>query len=139
MIDVLPADPKARRLTLAIWGIAAAAGTAGVWWLSSYLDALTTLAHSDRNAALQLFRTRVLPALIVVVAVAVIAGGMLLRQGLRIISQGQVVVERGARGTVRNGYASARVLGWMLAVAGFLLAAFPLGMLALVFWLLRRA
>jgi hypothetical protein len=141
MTDVLPADPKARRLAVMLWAIAAACGSAGVWWLSSYLDMLTSLAQIDRDAAIRLFRTRVLPALLAVAAVAVLAGGVLLRQGLQIARKRQFPVEgtRLVRETVRTTGATARTLGWVLAVAGFLLAAMPLVMVLLVFWLLRRA
>ena len=74
--DFLPADPKARRLALIVWGVAAVAGTVAVWWLSSYLEALTELARTDRAASLALFRSRVLPALMAVVLVAVVCGAL---------------------------------------------------------------
>ncbi len=76
MQDFLPADPKARRLALIVWGVAAVAGTVAVWWLSSYLEALTELARTDRAASLALFRSRVLPALTAVVLVAVVCGAL---------------------------------------------------------------
>jgi hypothetical protein len=111
------------RLTLLAWIVAAAAGSVAVWWLSSYLDELTTLAATDRQAALDLFRSRALPALAVVVAVAVGSGAVLLRQGLAL-----------ARAPEAQGH----LLGRLLAAAGFLLAAVPLALISVVFWLLRR-
>ena len=97
-------------------------GTVAVWWLSSYLDTLTALAQTDRDAALVLFRTRAIPALLVVVGVAVAAGAVLLRQGLQIARAGP----------------EGRLLGNLMAAAGFLLAAVPLALISVVFWLLGR-
>ncbi len=111
------------RLSLLFWTLAAVVGSVAVWWLSSYLDTLTTLAQTDRAAALALFRTRAMPALLVVVGVAVAAGAMLLRQGLQI-----------ARAEPEG-----RLLGRIMAAAGFLLAAAPLALISVVFWLLARA
>ena len=112
------------RLALVAWAIAALAGTAAVWWLSTYLESLTALAQTDRAAALELFRTRAMPALLLVVGVAVAAGAVLLRQGLQM-----------ARASGREG----RFLGHMIATAGFLLAAVPLALISVVFWVLARA
>jgi hypothetical protein len=112
------------RAALIAWAIAAIIGTAAVWWLSSYLDDLTALAATDRSAALELFRTRVVPALLGVVLVSVAAGAVLLRQGLQI---------------ARSDDGRGRLLGRLLAAAGFLLAAVPLVLIIIVFWLLRRA
>ena len=112
------------RIALIAWTIAAVAGTAAVWWLSSYLETLSDLAQRDRVAALGLFRTRAMPALLAVVLVAVGSGGLLLRQGLHM-----------ARAADDQG----RMLGRILAAAGFLLAALPLALISVVFWLLRRA
>jgi hypothetical protein len=108
---------------LIAWTVAALAGTVAVWWLSSYLDTLTTLAETDRAAALELFRTRALPALLLVVAVAVLSGAVLLRQGLHM-----------ARTEERAG----RTMGNVLAAAGFMLAAVPLALISIVLWMLRR-
>jgi hypothetical protein len=123
MTDFLPADPKKRRLALMAWGIAAVVGTVAVWWLTSYLETLTELARTDREASLALFRSRVLPALMAVVLVAVVSGALLLKQGLEI--------QRTNR--------SARPIGMFMAFAGFLMAAVPLVVLSIVLWLLRRA
>jgi hypothetical protein len=112
------------RLALVAWAIAALGGTAAVWWLSTYLESLTALAQTDRGAALELFRTRAMPALLLVVGVAVAAGAVLLRQGLQM-----------ARAEGREG----RFLGNMIATAGFLLAAIPLALISVVFWVLARA
>ena len=112
------------RVALIGWAIAALGGTAAVWWLSTYLESLTALAQTDRGAALELFRTRAMPALLLVVGVAVAAGAVLLRQGLQM-----------ARARGREG----RFLGNMIATAGFLLAAVPLALISVVFWVLARA
>ena len=123
MTDLLPVDPKARRLALIVWGVAAVAGTVAVWWLSSYLGALTELARTDRAASLALFRSRVLPALTAVVLVAVVCGALLLKQGLEI----------------QRSNSSARLIGAFMAFAGFLMAAVPLIVLSIVLWMLRSA
>jgi hypothetical protein len=120
---VLPTHPTARRLALIGWALAAFGGSIAVWWLSSYLETLTALAQTDRDAALTLFRSRAMPALLVVVGVAVAAGAVLLRQGLQI-----------SRGADRQG----RTLGNVMATAGFVLAAVPLILISVVFWLLGR-
>jgi hypothetical protein len=121
---VLPTNPTARRLAIVGWTLAALLGSVAVWWLSSYLEQLSQLAATDRDAALALFRTRAMPALLVVVGVAVAAGAVLLRQGLQL-----------ARGAERQ----ARAVGNTIAVAGFVLAAVPLMLISVVFWLLARA
>jgi hypothetical protein len=121
------------RVTLAAWTIAAVAGTLGVWWLSRYLETLVALAETDRDGAIVLFRSRALPALLAIVGIAAAAGAILMRQGLQLVSDAN-------RSTGRSrDRGSARLLGWMLAVAGFVMAAVPLGMTAMVFWLLRGA
>ena len=123
MQDFLPADPRKRRLALIAWGIAAVVGTVAVWWLTSYLETLTELARTDREASLALFRARVLPALMAVVLVAVVSGALLLKQGIEI---------------QRTNHA-ARLIGVVMAFAGFLMAAVPLVVLSVVLWLLRGA
>jgi hypothetical protein len=127
----LPDDPRLQRMAIAAWALAAIGGTVAVWWLSSYLDTLTALARTDRVAALQLFRSRVLPALVVVVAIAVASGAFLLRQGLQIV--------RVSPDEDRQRSAPSRLVGTVLAVAGFLLAALPLVFISIVFWMLRRS
>ena len=138
MDDFLPADPAARRTALIVWAIGAVVGTVAILWLSSYLETLTELARTDREASLHLFRTRVLPALILVVAVAVGSGALLVRQGLRIMRD-QRFPARDARlirlARQQTGGA-ARAIGFLFAIVGFLLAAVPLGSIAIVLWLL---
>ena len=141
MQDLLPADPRSRRLALVVWVVGAVAGTIAVWYLSSYLETLTELGRTDRTAALALFRSRVLPALIVVVLVAVVSGALLLRQGLQIYRTGELPSSGAAligAGPRRTGPA-ARAIGAVLAGTGFLLAAVPLAILSLVLWMLRNA
>jgi hypothetical protein len=118
---VLPTHPVARRLALIGWILAVVGGSVAVWWLSSYLEMLTELAQTDRRAALDLFRTRAMPALLVVVGVAVAAGAVLLRQGVQIA--------RAPEG---------RMLGNGVAIVGFVLAAVPLILISTVFWMLGR-
>ena len=141
MDDLLPADPKARRLALVVWAVGAVVGTIAVWYLSSYLDTLTELGRTDREAALALFRSRVLPALVVVVLVAVVSGALLLRQGLQIYRTGEFPPSGAAliRGATRKTGPAARAIGALLAGTGFLLAAVPLASLSLVLWMLRKA
>ena len=118
---MLPTYPVARRLAVAGWVLAAVAGSVAVWWLSSYLETLTALAQTDRRAALDLFRSRAVPALLVVVGVAVAAGAVLLGQGLRLAREPK-----------------SRVVGSAVAVVGFTLAALPLILISVVFWMLGR-
>ncbi len=115
--------PGTRRIVLIAWLAGAVVGTIAVWWLSSYLDTLSTLAATDRRAALDLFRTRALPALLGVVAVAVASGALLLRQGLQM---------------ARTNEGAARTIGNVLAAAGFVLAAVPLALISVVLWMLRQ-
>jgi hypothetical protein len=141
MEDLLPADPRARRLAIAVWAIGAVAGTAAVWWLSTYLDTLTELGRTDRDAAVALFRSRVLPALVIVVLVAVVSGALLLRQGLQIFRTGEFPAAGAKliRPTAARTGGAARAIGALLAATGFLLAAVPLAILSLVFWMLRTS
>ena len=125
----------ASRPALIVWGIAAAVGTVAVWWLRSYLNELTVLAHTDRTAALELFRTRGLPALLVVVAIAVAAGATLMRQGLQMVNSDGDKERRDDRPAGRP---PAVVAGWIMASAGFVLAAVPLALASIVLWLVRR-
>ena len=81
MHDPVTSDPDTRRTAYVVWIAAAVAGTAAVWWLSSYVDSLAVLARSDPEASFRLFRTRVLPALAVIVIVAIGAGAWLARYG----------------------------------------------------------
>jgi UPF0716 family protein affecting phage T7 exclusion len=123
------------RRTLIVWAIAAVVGTVAVWWLRSYLNELTVLARTDRAAALELFRTRGLPALLGVVAIAVAAGATLMRQGLQLVNSASTAADRGSRPAPRP---PAVVAGWLMASAGFVLAAVPLALASVVLWLIRR-
>jgi len=123
------------RRAFVVWLMAAVVGTIAVWWLRSYLNDLSELARTDRTAALELFRTRGVPALLVVVAVAVGAGGMLMRQGLQMVNAARVV-QREDRD--RSHRPPAVVVGWIMASAGFVLAAVPLALASVVLWLVRR-
>ena len=111
-----------RRVAFAVWFVAATAGTLAVWWLSSYLESLTALARTDRDAAVALFRSRVLPAFAGVMLVAVGSGIFLMRHGYR---------------AARNG-TQPRSVGMFLAFAGFLVAVVPLMLLGMVLWMLGR-
>lgn len=136
-----PTSSTGNRNALIAWGVTAIAGTVAVIWLQSYLDSLVTLAETDREGALELFRSRAVPALIGVVAIAVASGGVLMRHGLRIVNappdEDHTNVQ-GASAQERRPRPSPRTMGWMMACAGFVLAAVPLALISLVFWLLRR-
>jgi hypothetical protein len=83
----------------------------------------------------------VLPALIVVVLVAVVSGALLIRYGLQIMRT-RHFPPAGAglvRPTSAQTGAAARAIGFFVAFVGFLLAAIPLGTIAIVLWLLRGA
>lgn len=141
MDDLLPADPRARRLAVIILLAGGAVGTLVVWWLSSYVEYLTTLAQTDRDASLHLFRTRVLPVLGVVTLGAVLCGALMMRQGALIARSGEFPppgspLVRPAR---RQRGKAARAIGYAFIVLGLLMAAGPLAGLGIVIWLLRGA
>jgi hypothetical protein len=135
---VLPTSPGGKRGALIGWTLAAVVGTIGVWWLSSYMETLATLAETDRDAALALFRSRALPALFLVVGVAVAAGVFLARQGLQLVTLTKPAEDDQSSPEEKRAKASARLMGWMLATAGVLMAMVPLTLLVVVFWLLSR-
>jgi hypothetical protein len=139
--DIVPATPGAKRLALIVWLIAASAGSIGVWWLTTFLNDLTELARTDRDAAIAIFKSRVMPAFVFTVLVGVAGGVMLLRQGLQVLRTGEFPPPGmfTVKDTIRTRGRSATVIGWLLAAVGLLLAAVPLAILAIVFWLLRRA
>ena len=126
--------PPGTRAALVAWAASGIAGTIAVLWLRSYLNGLIALAETDREAAMELFRSRAVPALIGIVAIAVAAGAVLMRQGLRLLNappeESADPVERPQPGP--------RAMGWMMASAGFILAAVPLALLSIVFWMLRQ-
>ena len=124
------------RRVFVVWLIAAVIGTIAVWWLRSYLNDLTELARTDRAAALELFRTRGVPALLVVVAVAVASGAMLMRQGLQMVNAARAAHREDSNGTSHR--PPALMAGWVMASAGFVLAAVPLALASVVLWLVRR-
>ena len=76
-----------------------------------------------------------MPALLLVVAVAVAAGGMLMRQGLQMVNAGRDL--RRDEGD-RSHRPPAVMVGWIMASAGFVLAAVPLALASVVLWLVRR-
>ena len=100
--------PRARRLAVALWIVAATLGTAAVWWLSSYIESLTVLGRTDRDAAAALFRSRVLPALWAVALVSIVAGAVLARQGYQVLRAGRFPLD-GTR-VLRD----TRATGWRL-------------------------
>jgi hypothetical protein len=124
------------RRVFIVWLIAAVVGSIAVWWLRSYLDDLSELARTDRAAALELFRTRGVPALLAVVAVAVASGAMLMRQGLRMVNTARDAHREDSIATSRR--PPALMAGWVMASAGFILAAVPLALASVVVWLVRR-
>ncbi len=129
-------SPGPNRIALVLWLLAATAGTIAVWYLSSYLEELATLAQTDPDAALVQFRSRALPALVLVVAAAVAAGATLMRQGLQLVNRHRARGDTdGLSGNAES--RSARTVGSFLAAAGFILAAVPLAFLSIVLWFLR--
>jgi hypothetical protein len=121
------------------WLVAATLGTVAVWWLSSYIESLTELGRTDREAAAALFKSRVLPALWIVALVSVAAGGLLARHGLQVLRTGRFPPDgaRVVRDTVQRTGGAARIAGMVLAVAGAVMAILPVGMVLLVMWALR--
>lgn len=139
--DVVHADPRAQRLVWTVLLLGAIAGAIAIWWTQSALEDLTTLAQTDRAAAIELFRTRVLPAFVITVLVGVVAGMMMMRQGLQILRAGEFPPPgmRTIADTPRRRGRTARVVGWLMSITGFLLAAIPLLILIIFLWLLRQA
>jgi hypothetical protein len=137
--DKLPADPGARRIALIVWLVAATLGTVAIWWLSTYIQSLTELGRTNREAAAALFKTRVLPALWVVALVSLGAGGVLARHGIQALRTGAFPPEgaRLIRDTPRQSGGAVRMIGILLTTAGILIALLPLGMVLLVMWALR--
>jgi hypothetical protein len=137
--DLVPATPRAGHAALVVWLVAAAAGAA-IWWITSSLDDLTELARTDRESAVALFRTRVLPAFVVTVLVGAAGGALLMRQGIRVLRAGEFPVPGMLliRDTPTRRGGMAVAMGWLLAVTGFVLTAVPLTILGLIFWLLGR-
>jgi hypothetical protein len=137
--DKIPADRGARRLAVIVWIVAATLGTFAVWWLSSYIESLTELGRTDRDAAAALFKSRVLPALWVVALVSLGAGGVLARHGLLVLRTGRFPPDgaRVVRDTVQRSGSPARIAGILLMTAGVLMAILPLGMVLLMMWALR--
>ena len=131
---MLPTSSPGNRRLLIIWAIAALVGTVAVFWLRGYLEGLVTLAETDREAALDLFRSRALPALVGIVAIAVGAGALLMRMGLQAVNAPRPQLNEDRS---REAHPS-RMVGWMMAGAGFVLAAVPLVLISMVFWMLRR-
>lgn len=138
--DIVRADRRVRPIVWVVLLIGAVAGTAAVWWIRSSLDELTELARTDRVAAIELFRRRVLPPFVVVVFVGVAAGALMLRQGLQVLRAGEYPPAgmRMLHDTPRQRGRTAKVIGMVLAFTGFLLAALPLAILSLTLWLLRQ-
>ena len=137
--DVVPATPGARRAALVVFLVAATSGAFAIYWLTASLNDLTELGRSDPDAALALFKSRVLPAFIVTVLVGVAGGLLLMRQGIRVLRAGEFPPPGmwTLQDTPRQRGRVATTIGWLLSATGFLLAAVPLGVLALVLWLLR--
>jgi hypothetical protein len=118
---------------LVVLGGLAVLGTIGIVYVASYIEALTELGRTDREAAAALFRTRVLPVLWVVGVFSLAAGGLLTRQGVRLLrsSAGDRLdppVPAGPFGPA---------LGAMFTVAGLLLALLPVLGVGYVTWLVR--
>lgn len=139
--DVVRADPGTQRMVWIMLLLGAVVGGIAIWWTQSALEDLTALAETNRPAAIELFRTRVLPAFVITVLVGVVAGIMMMRQGLQILRAGEFPPPgmRTVADTPRQRGRTARVVGWLMSITGFLLAAIPLLVLILFLWLLRQA
>jgi hypothetical protein len=123
----------ARRPAVLAWIVLAIAGSVGVWDLAGYIETLTELGKSDRAAAAFLFRSRVLPLLWLVAAVASASGAVLAWQAL---AMRRAIGTRGTEGPLRpTGWPAPAAAG--LAVLGIVLAAAPLAAMAALTWLLR--
>jgi hypothetical protein len=135
------ADRGAQRMVWIMLLLGAVVGGIAIWWTQSALEDLTALAQTNRTAAIELFRTRVLPAFVITVLVGVVAGIMMMRQGLQILRAGEFPPPgmRTVAGTPRQRGRTARVVGWLMSITGFLLAAIPLLILIIFLWLLRQA
>jgi hypothetical protein len=135
------ADRGGQRMVWIMLLLGAVVGGVAIWWTQSALEDLTALAQTNRTAAIELFRTRVLPAFVITVLVGVVAGIMMMRQGLQILRAGEFPPPgmRTVADTPRQRGRIARVVGWLMSITGFLLAAIPLLILILFLWLLRQA
>jgi hypothetical protein len=134
----IPADPRARRIAVIVWLIAIL-GTVAVWWLSTYVESLTELGKTDREAAAALFKSRVLPALWVVALISLGAGGVLARHGLVVLRTGRYPPDgsRVARDTVQRTGGTARAAGILLTTAGVFMAILPVAMVLFAMWATR--
>jgi hypothetical protein len=137
--EKIAADAGAKRLAVIVWLVAAILGTVAVWWLSSYIESLTELGRTDREAAATLFKSRVLPALCVVALISLAAGGVLARHGVTVLRSGRFPPDgaRVVRDTVQRTGGAARIAGILLTTAGILMAILPAGMVLLMMWALR--
>ena len=126
-------QPSDKRAAIVIWLSVATAGTGLVWWLSSYIEWLTVLGRTDRNAAAVLFRTRVLPALWVVGALSVAAGVVMARHGVSALRTASLADRAGSPATTTT----TRMVGLLLLVAGVLMALAPAALLAALTWMTR--
>jgi hypothetical protein len=116
---------------LITWGVLAVLGTIGIVYVASYIETLTELGRTDRDAAAALFRTRVLPVLWIVALLALTAGTILSRQGLRLLRSGA----GGQRHRpVRPGTAG-QAIGMVFTVAGAAMAILPLLGVCYLTWL----
>jgi NADH:ubiquinone oxidoreductase subunit 6 (subunit J) len=134
--EMMPMDPRARRIALAVWIVLALLGTIAVWLLSSYINALTDLGRTDRDTAAALFKSRVVPALAGVVLIAVVAGAVVVRYGLQVMRTGRLQADVGLT-PPNDRERSLRPLGIAIAAVGALMAVLPMVLLGLVLWTLR--
>jgi hypothetical protein len=124
--EVVRASPHAKRVALGLVIAAAAIGAPVILLTRRYLDRLLRLAESDRNAAMAGFTTWVVPQLLVMAALAVVAGIWMARMGWQsVLAQRYPLADAWVihDTPVRRGR-SARRVGYWLTATGLLVAAF---------------
>jgi hypothetical protein len=115
------ADAASRRLAIIVVVVAVVLGIPAVWWFSTLTEEIKTLAATDRDAAIALFRARMVPVLVMLVFIGIAMGAVLVRQGARLKRE-----------------EATRLAGGFLIVSGVLSAAIPVTLLAFTMWALSR-
>jgi hypothetical protein len=114
-------DAGSRRAAIIIIVLALVLGAPIMWWFSNLTDEIKTLAETDRDAAIALFRARMVPLLVGLVVIGMALGAVLVRQGARLKQE-----------------RTTRLAGGFLIATGVLSAAIPVTLLAFTMWALSR-